>query len=164
MRDFSTAPETCSALAKAINHIIKLTSSRRSLWRLSEHLVLSGPGRINFSILKITQPPRAVGRFVLREPAAQWVERCNEADLDSVGDPEGIAEIWRIYFAGAAHGVHGIEDEAEGSTAIADVAHDAEQDVNRIEMQDKVEQRDAAEDDKRIAGRKSNVVVLGKQQ
>src|SRR5664279_583711 len=137
---------------------------RGALLRLFEQLVLSAPRASQFLKLQITQPPRAVGRFVLREPEAEWVERCNQADPDSVGDPEGVAEIWRIDFAGAAHGGHGVEDEAEGAAAVAEVAHDAEQDVDRVEMQDEVEEWDAAEDDERIAARESEAVVPREQQ
>ena len=100
----------------------------------------------------------------MREPAAEWVERGDQTDPDSVGDPERVAEIWWIDFAGAAHGGHGVEDEAEYAAAVADVAHDAEQDVDRVEMQDEVEERDAAEDDERIAARELDAVVSNEQQ
>jgi hypothetical protein len=58
----------------------------------------------------------------------------------------------------------GIENKAEDAAAGAEVAHDVEQEVACIEMQNEVEEWNAAEDDERIAVRESEVIVPGEQQ
>jgi hypothetical protein len=57
--------------------------------------------------------------FVLRESAAEWVERDDDEEPDCVDDPERVSEVGGKKIFRATHRWRGAEEDGIGAGAIA---------------------------------------------